>query len=169
MTVSLPSLVVLLLAVQSDADPVVSTSAPLNTEAQGYVLSIFSTLCGLNGSGRQPVAGLSRASTRMAGEAMHGHHEGAVYLELDRQLMKIVVEIMPGMAPTATGRFWVDTSGPYLVEQTEWEQAFGGGVLDTTNIMSSDLRPSLLNLEVQYQSNGQVGLSRRIPSVVSVV
>jgi len=142
-------------------------AAPLNGTTQVKVRAVFRLLVGLNGLGRSSVASLSRETTRMITQMNNitGRREDAVYMELDRESIRVIVEIEPGAAPRATGRFWVDDDGPYRIQEGEWTAAFNNGELDITDIMSSDLRSDLLNLVAQYQrSGGQVGLGRRLPS-----
>merc|ERR1711974_250484 len=115
--------------------------------------------------GRSTVASLSRETTRITQNNIPGRREDTVYMEVDRESIRVIVEIEPGAAPRATGRFWVDDEGPYRIQEGEWAEAFNNGELDITDIMSSDLRSDLLNLGAQYQrSGGQVGLGRRVPS-----
>ena len=140
-------------------------AAPLSTSSQVKVRAVFRLLVGLNGEGRSTVASLSRETTRITQNEVPGRREDAVYMEVDRESIRVIVEIEPGAAPRATGRFWVDDQGPYRIQENEWAQAFNNGELDITDIMSSDLRSDLLNLGEQYQrSGGQVGLGRRVPS-----
>ena len=158
-TMRLP-LILLLLAFASPG-----LAAPLNATTQVKVRAVFRLLVGLNGEGRSAVASLSRETARITQSNILGRREDAVYLEVDRESVKVVVEVEPGPAPRATGRFWVDDQGPYRIQENEWAQAFNNGELDITDIMSSDLRSDLLNLGEQYQrSGGQVGLGRRVPS-----
>ena len=108
---------------------------------------------------------MSRETTRITQNEVPGRREDAVYMEVDRESIRVIVEIEPGAAPRATGRFWVDDEGPYRIQDAEWVEAFNNGELDITDIMSSDLRSDLLNLGAQYQrAGGQVGLGRRVPS-----
>merc|ERR1712061_73097 len=158
-TMRLP-LILLLLAFASPG-----LAAPLNATTQVKVRAVFRLLVGLNGEGRSAVASLSRETARITQSNILGRREDAVYLEVDRESVKVVVEVEPGPAPRATGRFWVDDQGPYRIQENEWAQAFNNRELVITDIMSGDLRSDLLNLGEQYQrSGGQVGLGRRVPS-----
>jgi len=140
-------------------------AAPLNSTTQVKVRAVFRLLVGLNGEGRSSVASLSRETTRITQNNIAGRGEDKVYMEVDRESIRVIVEIEPGAAPRATGRFWVDDEGPYRIQEGEWTEAFNNGELDITDIMSSDLRSDLLNLGAQYQrSGGQVGIGRRVPS-----
>ena len=140
-------------------------AAPLSTSSQVKVRAVFRLLVGLNGEGRSTVASLSRETTRITQNEVPGRREDAVYMEVDRESIRVIVEIEPGAAPRATGRFWVDDEGPYRIQDGEWAEVFNNGELDITDIMSSDLRSDLLNLGAQYQrAGGQVGLGRRVPS-----
>ena len=145
--------------------PAPGLAAPLSASTQVKVRAVFRLLVGLNGEGRSTVASLSRETTRITQNEVPGRREDAVYMEVDRESIRVIVEIEPGAAPRATGRFWVDDEGPYRIQDAEWVEAFNNGELDITDIMSSDLRSDLLNLGAQYQrAGGQVGLGRRVPS-----
>ena len=140
-------------------------AAPLNGTTQVKVRAVFRLLVGLNGEGRSTVASLSRETTRITQDNVPGRLADDVYMEVDRESIRVIVEIQPGAAPRATGRFWVDGEGVYTIQEGEWTAAFNNGELDITDIMSSDLRSDLLNLREQYQrSGGQLGLGRRVPS-----
>ena len=115
-------------------------AAPLSTSSQVKVRAVFRLLVGLNGEGRSTVASLSRETTRITHNNITGRTEDAVYMELDRESIRVIVEIEPGAAPRATGRFWVDDEGPYRIQEGEWTAAFNNGELDITDIMSSDLK-----------------------------
>jgi len=138
---------------------------PLEPGARTEARRIFRQLVGQDGEGRQPVASLNRASSRITLDELPGRNATCSYLEVDKEVGRIVVEIVPGAVPTATGRFWVNGAGSYRVADEEWLSVFSsfGGRLDTDGLMSSHLR-LLLNLEQRFHTNGQVGTSRRIPS-----
>merc|ERR1712154_69278 len=84
-------------------------AAPLNATTQVKVRAVFRLLVGLNGEGRSTVASLSRETTRITQTDVPGRREDAVYMEVDRESIRVIVEIEPGAAPRATGRFWVET------------------------------------------------------------
>ena len=141
---------------------------PLDPGARTEARRVFRRLVGQHGEGRLPVATLNRASSRITLDELPGRNVTCSYLEVDKEVGRIVVEIVPGASPTATGRFWVNGAGSYRVADEEWLSVFSsfGGHLDTEGLMSSHLR-LLLNLEERFHTNGQVGSSRRIPSRTS--
>ena len=151
--------------------PAPAALSPHHSNQAGVVLG---RLVGLAGRGRQPVARLDRGTSRIFSSWLPDIQEDRTYLEVDRRGVSIIVEVLPGPQPRATGRFWVQAqhtdgssgrlTGPYIVRPQEWQQAQHQGLLDTEGIMTSHLRGDLLNLDHRFQQrNMQVGLARRLP------